>query len=69
MGERVVYINGRIVPESQATISVFDRSVQWGDAVYDAARTYNHRPFKLREHIDRLYRSCRYTRMPLRLTP
>jgi branched-chain amino acid aminotransferase len=69
MGERVVYVNGRIVPESQATISVFDRSVQWGDAVYDAARTYHHRPFKLAEHIDRLYRSCRYTRMPLRLTP
>ncbi len=69
MKERVVYLNGRLVPESQAVISVFDRSVQWGDAVYDAARTFNHRPFKLREHIDRLYRSARYTRMPIRLTP
>lgn len=69
MNERIVYLNGRLVPESQATISVFDRAVQWGDAVYDAARTFNHRPFKLREHIDRLYRSCRYTRMPIRLTP
>jgi len=69
MTERVVYLNGRLVPESQAMLSVFDRSVQWGDAVYDAARTFNHRPFKLREHIDRLYRSCRYTRMPIRLTP
>jgi len=69
MRERVVYLNGRLVPESQAVISVFDRGVQWGDAVYDAARTFNHRPFKHREHIDRLYRSCRYTRMPIRLTP
>jgi branched-chain amino acid aminotransferase len=68
MSEKVVYLNGRLVPESQATISVFDRVVQWGDAVYDAARTFNHRPFKLREHIDRLYRSCQYTRMPLHLT-
>src|SRR5262245_28406716 len=69
MGERIVYINGRLVPESQAVISVFDRGVRWGDAVYDAARTFNHRPFKLREHIERLYRSCRYTRMPIRLSP
>lgn len=69
MKERVVYLNGRLVPESQAMVSVFDRGVQWGDAVYDAARTFQHRPFKLREHIDRLYRSCRYTRMPIRLTP
>ena len=49
-------------------ISVFDRGVQYGDAVYDAARTFGGRPFKLREHIDRLYRSCSYTRMPLRLS-
>jgi len=68
MKERTVYLNGSLVPESQATISVFDRSVQYGDAVYDAARTFGQRPFKLREHIDRLYRSCSYTRMPLRMT-
>ena len=67
MKERVVYLNGAMVPESRAVISVFDRSVQYGDAVYDAARTFAHRPFKMREHIDRLYRSCSYTRMPLRL--
>lgn len=69
MTERVAYVNGRLVPESQATISVFDRGVQWGDAVYDAARTFGLRPFRMRDHIDRLYRSCTYTRMPIRLTP
>ena len=68
MSERVVYLNGKLVPESGAMISVFDRSVQWGDAVYDATRTFGHRPFKLHEHIDRLYRSCRYTRMPIHLS-
>jgi branched-chain amino acid aminotransferase len=68
MKERMVYLNGAFVPESQAVISVFDRGVQYGDAVYDAARTFGGRPFKLREHIDRLYRSCSYTRMPLRLS-
>ncbi|MBI4271978.1 MAG: aminotransferase class IV [Candidatus Rokubacteria bacterium] len=68
MSERIVYINRQLVPESKAVISVFDRSVQWGDAVYDASRTFNHRPFKLREHIERLYRSCRYTRMPIEMS-
>ena len=34
MKERVVYLNGALVPESQAVISVFDRGVQYGDAVY-----------------------------------
>ena len=68
MKERMVYVDGSIVPQSQAVISVFDRSVQYGDAVYDAARTFGHRPFKLREHIDRLYRSCSYTRMPVHLS-
>jgi branched-chain amino acid aminotransferase len=68
MAERTVYINGKLVPASEATISVFDRAVQWGDAVYDAARTFKGKPFKLREHIDRLYRTCAYTRMPLRMS-
>jgi branched-chain amino acid aminotransferase len=68
MTERAVYLNGRMVPETQAQISVFDRSVQYGDAVYDAARTFGRRPFKLREHIDRLLLSCEYTRLPMRMT-
>jgi branched-chain amino acid aminotransferase len=69
MSERIVYLNGSFVPESRAMISVFDRSVQYGDAVYVAARTFGHRPFKLREHLDRLFRSCRYTRLPVTITP
>ncbi|MGE3992592.1 aminotransferase class IV [Pseudorhodoplanes sp.] len=68
MQERTVYVDGIFVPESKASISVFDRGVQWGDSVYDAARTYNRRPFKVREHIERLYSSCLYTRMPLPLS-
>ncbi len=68
MNERIVFINGHIVPESRAVISVFDRSVQYGDAVYDAARTFGHRPFKLDEHIERLLWSCEYTRLPISMT-
>jgi len=62
MSEPVVYVNGRLVPASQATVSVFDRGFRMGDAVFDTARTFRHRPYKLREHIERLYRSLHYIR-------
>jgi branched-chain amino acid aminotransferase len=68
MDERVVYLNGQFVPESQAKVSVFDRGFQWGDAVYDTARSYGHKPFQVREHVERLYRSLRYTRMQVPLS-
>jgi branched-chain amino acid aminotransferase len=63
MGERIVYVSGDFVPESQAVVSVFDRGFRWGDAVYDAERTYGGKLFRLDQHIDRLYRSLRYTRI------
>jgi branched-chain amino acid aminotransferase len=68
MDERVVYLNGEFVPESQAKVSVFDRGFQWGDAVYDTARSYGHQPFQVREHVERLYRSLHYTRISVPLS-
>jgi branched-chain amino acid aminotransferase len=61
--ERVVYLNGRIVPESQAGIPIRDAGFIYGDAVFDAARTFNGQVFRMREHIDRLYDSCKYLRL------
>jgi branched-chain amino acid aminotransferase len=42
---------------------VFDQGFRRGDGVFDTARTFRHRPYKLREHLDRLYRSLRYIRI------
>jgi branched-chain amino acid aminotransferase len=67
--QRVVYFNGKIVPESEAVIPFRDRGVKYGDAVFDTTRTFGHRIFKLREHIDRLYRSLRYLRIDPGLSP
>ena len=63
MPEMMVYLNGRLVPESQATISVNDSGFTLGDTVYEAARTFNGAPFKLGPHLDRLYRSLAYVRI------
>ena len=63
MSEPIVYVNGQLVPASQATVSVFDRGFRMGDGVFDTARTFRHRPYKLREHLERLYRSLHYIRV------
>lgn len=61
--ERVVYLNGRMVPESQATVSIEDRGFLLGDGVFDITRTFGHRIFKLQEHLTRLYDSLKYLRI------
>ena len=61
--EPIVFFNGKIEPESQVGISIRDRGYLYGDAVFDAARTFNGTPFRLKEHIHRLYDSLRYLRI------
>ena len=56
---RTVYVNGNFCAADQAKISIFDRGFLYGDSVYDASRTFNGAPWRMREHIDRLYMSCR----------
>lgn len=63
MSERIACVKGRFVPESEASVSILDRGFLYGDSVYDASRTFNGRPWRLRSHIDRLYLSCRYARL------
>jgi len=55
--------------ESQAGISIRDRGFLLGDAVFDTTRTFQHKPFKLKEYIDRLYDSLAYLRIDPGLTP
>jgi branched-chain amino acid aminotransferase len=63
MPERVVYINGEFVPESQAKVSVFDSGFTSALAVYEVTRTFRHKLFRLDVHLDRLERSLRYARI------
>jgi branched-chain amino acid aminotransferase len=58
MGELLVYVDGAYYPKSQAKISVFDHGLLYGDGVFEGIREYNGVVFKLKEHIDRLYRSA-----------
>ena len=59
--ERVGYFNGEIGELSELKIPLCDRSVFFGDAVYDAVLVLDRKPFALGLHLDRLYNSCRMT--------
>jgi branched-chain amino acid aminotransferase len=56
--ELLVYIDGEYYPKSQAKISVFDHGLLYGDGVFEGIRAYNGSVFKLKEHVERLYRSA-----------
>ena len=61
--ERIAYFNGEFVPESHVLIPFRDRGFRFGDGVFDTARTVDGAIFRLKEHVERLYRSLRYLRI------
>jgi branched-chain amino acid aminotransferase len=54
-----VYVNGKYRDEADATISVFDHGLLYGDGIFEGIRAYHGRVFKLKEHIDRLFCSAK----------
>ena len=66
---RHVYLSGAIVPESEARISIFDSAVLLGDSLTESTRTFRHQPFRLDDHITRLYRSLKVARVDPGLSP
>jgi len=54
-----IYLNGKLVPEREARISVFDHGLLYGDGVFEGIRAYNRRVFRLEAHVDRLFRSAK----------
>jgi branched-chain amino acid aminotransferase len=66
--ELQVYIDGVYYPKSQAKVSVYDHGLLYGDGVFEGIRAYNGVVFKLKEHIDRLYRSAHAIMLQIPLT-
>jgi D-alanine transaminase len=59
----ICYLNGNYLPLTEARVSPMDRGFLFGDAVYEVIPVYGGRPFRLREHLDRLNRSLGGIRM------
>ncbi len=55
---RQVYINGKLIPAEQATVSVFDHGLLYGDGVFEGLRSYAGKVFRLEQHVRRLYESA-----------
>ena len=54
-----IYVNGELLPRSDAKVSVFDSVVQGGDAVWEGLRVYKGRIAALGGHLQRLQNSAK----------
>ena len=67
MREAVAYCNGEWKPRSRVSIDLGDRGFYLGDAVFDLFRTFDGRPFRIHDHVDRFFRSLNYVRLDPRV--
>ena len=67
--ELVVYVDGQWHPKSNASISVFDHGMLYGDGVFEGIRVYKGVIFQFKEHLDRLYSSAKSIKLQIPLTP
>lgn len=63
-----IWMDGKLVPEDQAKVSVFDHGLLYGDGVFEGIRAYDGVVFRLREHLDRLYRGAKVIMLDIPLT-
>ena len=69
MADYTAYFSGEWVPFSQVKIDPMDRGFMVGDVIFDVARTFGGKSFRIKEHIDRLYRSLKFVRIDPGLSP
>jgi len=63
VAEYTAYFKGEWMPFSQVKIDPMDRGFTVGDVVFDVARTFNGKSFRMEDHIQRLYRSLKFVRI------
>ena len=63
----LIYLNGRIVPKAQATVSVYDSGFMLGDGVWEGLRLYDGKWAFLDEHMDRLFEAAKAVDMDIGL--
>ena len=64
----LIYIDGKYYDKSEAMVSVFDHGFLYGDGIFEGIRAYNNHVFKLREHIERLYKSAKAISLSIPIT-
>ena len=64
-----IWLDGKLVDQEDAKITVFDHGLLYGDGVFEGIRIYNGRVFELGAHIKRLYESAKAIRLTISLDP
>ena len=60
---RLIWMNGKLIPETEAKISVYDSALMFGDMVFEMTRSFNKKQFKLdyaETHRPDIYRFVQY---------
>jgi branched-chain amino acid aminotransferase len=65
----LVFLNGQLVPEERAVVSVFDRSFLYGDGLFETMRVSRGKPFRWEQHLERLQRGADYLKIKLPFAP
>lgn len=63
-----IWLDGKLVPEQEAKVSVFDHGLLYGDGVFEGIRAYDGVVFRLKEHLDRLYNGARVIMLEIPLS-
>ena len=64
-----IWINGKFFDKLDATVSVYDHGLLYGDGVFEGIRIYSGKVFKHKEHTDRLFDSAKAIALTIPLTP
>jgi branched-chain amino acid aminotransferase len=65
---QLIWMDGKLVPEEEAKVSVFDHGLLYGDGVFEGIRAYHGMVFRLDEHITRLERSAKAIMLDIQMT-
>ena len=68
MSKRVIFFNNTFLPESEAKLSIYDSALMFGDMVFEMTRSFNQKQFKLKEHLDRLFRGIKIYQIPIKIS-
>ncbi len=63
-----IFLNGKIIPDTDAYISSADRGFLYGDGIYETLRSYSGKPFKLSDHLERMRHSAKKLRISFSYT-
>lgn len=61
--EPLVYLRGRMMPATEARLSIYDFGIVLGATVTDLLRTFRQQAYRLEDHVRRFYESCKYARI------